>query len=152
MKSKLLNIFILKTMVFFIIGCSSSTDQAFFEDNFELTNPENILLETKNDKEFTLLPLPKSVRQNIDPNRNPFKSLSSNSSDISLLLNGYQFTGIGTVGESKVVFLQNGNQLKEFKVGQELVNGYKLTDINISPDQVKISNGIKKYLIKFNKK
>ena len=159
MKTKTYCLFILKICLSLTLtSCSSSNESVqLFPDEFDSqeipgddSKPGSI---TTSNTKFTLLPIPKSKIEKIDSTRNPFIALNQSSGKLSdLLPYGMRFTGIGTIGESKVLFAQTKNQINQFKVGDEIGNGFKVVSINVSPDEVKVTNGSKNYLIKFNQK
>ncbi len=159
MKTKTYCLFILKICLSLTLtSCSGSNESVqLFPDEFdsqEIPGDDSKLdsIPTSNTK-FTLLPIPKSKIEKIDSTRNPFIALNQSSGKLSdLLPYGMRFTGIGTIGESKVLFAQTKNQINQFKVGEEIGNGFKVVSINVSPDEVKVTNGSKNYLIKFNQK
>ena len=159
MKPKTYYLFILKLFLSItLISCSSTNNTLqSFSDDFDdqgmpiddsgLNSPHHI------DSQFSLLPIPKSKIETADSTRNPFVAINQSSSTLSdLLPYGMRFTGIGTIGDSKVLFTETKNRINEFKLGEDIGNGFKVLSINVSPDQVKVSNGSKNYLIKFNHK
>ena len=139
-----------------LISCSSTnnTSQVLFDDFQSLeempgdTSEQSSINST--DEKFALLPIPKSEIKSIDSSRNPFVAINHSSGKLSdLLPYGMRFTGIGTIGESKVLFTETRNQINQYKVGEEIGNGFKILNINLSLEQVKVTNGTKNYLIKF---
>tara|TARA_Y100001968_G_C19444194_1_gene764321 strand:+ start:3455 stop:3889 length:435 start_codon:yes stop_codon:yes gene_type:complete len=107
----------------------------------------------KAEEVFELLPIPKREILTGESNRNPFISLRESGEKLTNFLpKEIRFSGIGTIGESKVLFVDNRGVIDSYKIGDKIANGFSVVSINFSPDQAKISNGVKNYLVKFKKK
>ena len=160
-----------KILLNLIIPISFLSFQGFKEtsagENISQSN-EKVMVDTKESSELLknpfiqksnlsyLRPIPgkgEKAKSNASMlSRNPFTEINYQSSDKLKNLPGeFNFTGIATVGESKVVFISSKKGINSYEIGQEIGHGYKIISINSSPAEVKVGNGISTHRVTFYK-
>ena len=97
-----------------------------------------------------LIPMPsgdiKSSSENVNFNRNPFKSVSdsekTNIDDLDLAI---EFKGIAHTQDKLVAIIRTKNGQGYFKVGESLNNGFQIKSISLEEVTVDITNGSRNY-------